>query len=233
MIRSFSAKELTFTAVGIALIAVCSWISVPMTIPFTMQTFAVCLAAAVLGLLCGVWAVVGYLLLIGPPCFRRLPRRCIRPAWTDRRVSDRLSFYRRSCGGCRRPFRHQSNEPAGRYGIRYRRLLCVRYGVVYDRIRPPQRTDRFGDGSVLVRASLPSPGHGQDRPRLGAGRETLFSLPAGGEKRMIRDRILAELWRSADACISGEELASRLGVSRTAVWKTIRQLRGEGYHTNP
>ena len=46
---------------------------------------------------------------------------------------------------------------------------------------------------------------------------------------MIRDRILAELWRSADACISGEELASRLGVSRTAVWKTIRQLRGEGY----
>ena len=71
MIRSFSAKELTFTAVGIALIAVCSWISVPMTIPFTMQTFAVCLAAAVLGLRCGVWAVVGYLLLgaLGLPVF--------------------------------------------------------------------------------------------------------------------------------------------------------------------
>ena len=33
----------------------------------------------------------------------------------------------------------------------------------------------------------------------------------------------------AQECISGSELARRLGVSRNAVWKTIEQLRGEGY----
>ena len=36
----FSAKDLTYVAMSVALIAVCSWISVPMTIPFTLQTFA-------------------------------------------------------------------------------------------------------------------------------------------------------------------------------------------------
>ena len=33
----------------------------------------------------------------------------------------------------------------------------------------------------------------------------------------------------AQECISGNELARRLGVSRSAVWKAIEQLRGEGY----
>ena len=33
----------------------------------------------------------------------------------------------------------------------------------------------------------------------------------------------------AQECISGSELARRLGVSRNAVWKAIEQLRGEGY----
>ena len=33
----------------------------------------------------------------------------------------------------------------------------------------------------------------------------------------------------AQECISGSELARRLGVSRSAVWKAIEQLRGEGY----
>ena len=45
----------------------------------------------------------------------------------------------------------------------------------------------------------------------------------------MRSSIL-ELLRSAGAeYISGEEIASRLGVSRTAVWKHIRELREAGY----
>jgi len=35
--------------------------------------------------------------------------------------------------------------------------------------------------------------------------------------------------KEADGYLSGQELCERLGVSRTAVWKVIRQLTGEGY----
>ena len=71
MNRSFSAHDLAAIAMSVALIAVCSWISVPTTIPFTMQTFAVCLVAAVFGLRHGVWAVLCYILLgaVGAPVF--------------------------------------------------------------------------------------------------------------------------------------------------------------------
>ncbi len=46
---------------------------------------------------------------------------------------------------------------------------------------------------------------------------------------MTKDRVLEALWSNADRSISGEELASRLNLSRTAVWKAVEQLRGEGY----
>ena len=66
-----SVREIAYIAIGIALIAVCSWISVPMTIPFTLQTFAVCLITALLGLKGGLWTVAGYILLgaVGIPVF--------------------------------------------------------------------------------------------------------------------------------------------------------------------
>ena len=67
----FSARDLARVAMGVALIAVCSWLSVPMTVPFTLQTFAVCLLAALFGLRLGLWTVVCYLLLgaAGAPVF--------------------------------------------------------------------------------------------------------------------------------------------------------------------
>ena len=43
-----------------------------------------------------------------------------------------------------------------------------------------------------------------------------------------KDQVLRALL-DAQECISGSELARRLGVSRNAVWKAIEQLRGEGY----
>ena len=42
---------------------------------------------------------------------------------------------------------------------------------------------------------------------------------------MTRDELLAILWQNADSYVSGEELARRLLVSRTAVWKSISKLR--------
>ena len=58
-------------AMGVALIAVCSWISIPMTVPVTMQTFAVCLIAALFGWKTGLAAVTCYILLgiVGVPVF--------------------------------------------------------------------------------------------------------------------------------------------------------------------
>lgn len=44
----------------------------------------------------------------------------------------------------------------------------------------------------------------------------------------MKDKILKFL-KEADGYISGQELCERLGVSRTAVWKVIRQLESEGY----
>ena len=66
-----SNREISLAALGIALIAVCSWISVPMTIPFTMQTFAICLISSLYGLKLGIWTVLAYILLgsAGLPVF--------------------------------------------------------------------------------------------------------------------------------------------------------------------
>ena len=44
----------------------------------------------------------------------------------------------------------------------------------------------------------------------------------------MKDEIL-RLLRSADGYISGQELCNRFGVSRTAVWKAINQLKEAGY----
>ena len=46
----------------------------------------------------------------------------------------------------------------------------------------------------------------------------------------MRSKILELLREQKGSCISGEEIASRLGVSRTAVWKHIRELKAAGYN---
>lgn len=62
---------MAYIAMSTALISVCAWISVPSAVPFTMQTFAVFLAAGVLGSRRALAAVSLYVLLgaIGLPVF--------------------------------------------------------------------------------------------------------------------------------------------------------------------
>ena len=69
MRQSQPARELALAAMGAALIAVCSWLSIPTTVPFTMQTFAVCFLTGLFGLRLGLWTVACYLLLaaVGVP----------------------------------------------------------------------------------------------------------------------------------------------------------------------
>jgi len=68
---SSKTKALVYCGVFVALIAICSWISIPMTIPFTLQTFAICLTAALLGTKLGTITVIVYILLglVGVPVF--------------------------------------------------------------------------------------------------------------------------------------------------------------------
>lgn len=65
------ALTLTYIALSAALIAVCSWISIPTIVPFTLQTFAVCLISALLGAKRGTLAVIVYICLgaVGFPVF--------------------------------------------------------------------------------------------------------------------------------------------------------------------
>ena len=61
----FSAKDMAYIAVFTALLAVCSWIAIPMPwgVAYTLQTLGVFLAVGVLGGKRGTLAVVVYLLL--------------------------------------------------------------------------------------------------------------------------------------------------------------------------
>lgn len=46
---------------------------------------------------------------------------------------------------------------------------------------------------------------------------------------ILRSRILELLRKAGEAYMSGEEIAGKLGVSRTAVWKHVKELREAGY----
>lgn len=68
---SIRTKDIALIALFTALLAVCSWISVPTAIPFTMQTFGVFLTIGLLGGRRGTIAILTYLLLgaVGLPVF--------------------------------------------------------------------------------------------------------------------------------------------------------------------
>ena len=67
----FRVVDLIYMALCAALIAICSWITVPATIPFTMQTFAVFCVLGLLGGRRGSMAILVYILLgvVGLPVF--------------------------------------------------------------------------------------------------------------------------------------------------------------------
>lgn len=69
--KSMKAADMTSIALLAVLIAICSWISIPAAVPFTMQTFAIFLAVGLLGGKRGTTAVLIYLLLgaVGIPVF--------------------------------------------------------------------------------------------------------------------------------------------------------------------
>lgn len=71
MKQQFRTIDLVYIALGAVLIAICAWLSIPTTVPFTMQTFAVFFVLSALGGRRGTMAIVVYVLLgaVGIPVF--------------------------------------------------------------------------------------------------------------------------------------------------------------------
>lgn len=69
--KRFKTTDVVYIGIFAAVIAVCSWIQIPLAVPITLQTFAVCSAAGLLGLKNGLLTVIVYILLglIGVPVF--------------------------------------------------------------------------------------------------------------------------------------------------------------------
>jgi biotin transport system substrate-specific component len=69
--QQLQAKDLAGISLAAAIIVICSWITVPLTVPVTLQTFAIFTTTGILGLKRGVTAVLVYLLLgaAGLPVF--------------------------------------------------------------------------------------------------------------------------------------------------------------------
>ena len=69
--NKFQTKDIAYIGIFTALMAICSWISLPLPsgIPVTLQTFGVFLAVGILGGRRGTLAVAAYLLLglVGAP----------------------------------------------------------------------------------------------------------------------------------------------------------------------
>ena len=69
--RKTTTVDLTLMALFVVLIVVCSWISIPTAVPFTLQTFAISLTVLLLGGKRGTMSIAVFLLLgaIGIPVF--------------------------------------------------------------------------------------------------------------------------------------------------------------------
>ena len=69
--RMFTTREVVFTGICAALLAVCSWISIPTAVPFMLQTFGIFCVLELLGGKKGFFSILVFLLLgaIGIPVF--------------------------------------------------------------------------------------------------------------------------------------------------------------------
>ncbi len=69
--ENLKVLDLIYVAIGAALITICSWISIPTAVPFTLQTFAVFFVLLLLGGERGTLAILVYVLLgaVGVPIF--------------------------------------------------------------------------------------------------------------------------------------------------------------------
>ena len=71
ILKKTTVLDMILAAFGAALISVCSWIAIPFTVPFTLQTFAVFCVLTAFGSKVGLISIAVYILLgvVGLPVF--------------------------------------------------------------------------------------------------------------------------------------------------------------------
>ena len=70
--KKFKTIDIVYIGLSAAMIAICSWISIPLAVPITLQTMGICLISALFGLKRGTLATVIYIILgaVGVPVFQ-------------------------------------------------------------------------------------------------------------------------------------------------------------------
>lgn len=70
-VKNIKTRNIVYIGIFAAVIAVCSWIQIPLVVPITLQILGICVAAGLLGFKKGVLSVVVYELIgfIGVPVF--------------------------------------------------------------------------------------------------------------------------------------------------------------------
>ena len=125
--------DLVYISILVVLITVCSWISIPLTVPVTLQTFGVFTAVGLLGGKRGTLAVLVYILMgsYRDPCIFRIYRRDRHSCGNHRRIYRRLSLFRPYYVGNGKAF-WEKYPGAGRFhGPGIACLLCCRNSLVY------------------------------------------------------------------------------------------------------
>ena len=132
------AVDLAYTALFAVLMMVCAWITVPLTVPFTLQTFGVFAALGTLGGRRGTYAVAAYLLLglAGLPVFRPAcgGTRCA--AGHHRRVHPGVPGLGPAVLGRHRPAGPAARCDGGGHGAGAGGVLRLRHRLVPGGLRP-------------------------------------------------------------------------------------------------
>ena len=169
---SLKTRDMAYCALMSVLIAVCSWISLPIgQVPFTLQTFGVFCALGLLGGARGTIAIAVYILLgaVGVPVFAGFSGGLSVLIGT---TGDSglfavgtylLADYRQvRLGTCA-----VDNRPcAGTCGV-----LRIWHGVVHGCVCARYRPDRPWFGAYVVRCALPAARRGQDGAGAAADRQ--------------------------------------------------------------
>ena len=164
--KKFKTLDMVYTAMFAVIMAVCSWISIPATVPFTLQTFGVFLAVGVLG---------GKLIRIDLPFIGsdwgsglcRLCRRSYRYFGQYGRLHSRISFLSACYVGNGSAFGQKNLGTDAFHGSGTVGMLCVRNGLVYDSLCKEYRSNRTYDGAWMVRVPLYHSGCDKNRAGIG------------------------------------------------------------------
>ena len=156
--------DMAYIGLFAVVIAICSWISIPTVVPFTLQTFAVFLAVAVLGGKRGTLAVIVYVLLgaVGLPVFSGFKGGIGVLLNTTGGFIIGFVFFSPVMWGFLKTFWEKDLGADSFHGTGPRRMLCLRHCLVYDCLCKECRRCRPFRCPWMVCYSIHHPGSGKN-----------------------------------------------------------------------